>query len=115
VISPERFYELVGIFDAWLDDNVSQEYKNQPLAQDWARVTKIGEELGEAIEELIAATGQNPRKPGRAEAKAMLLDELADCALTSIYAIQHLVKDEDLTHRIIEERLIYHCERVGLL
>jgi hypothetical protein len=36
--------------DLWLDDAVSDSYKEQPLAQDWARIAKIAEEAGEAIQ-----------------------------------------------------------------
>src|SRR5258707_14829877 len=48
--------------DTWLDDNVSQSYKNEPLAQDWARISKVSEELGEAVNAFVGTTGQNPRK-----------------------------------------------------
>ena len=38
--------KVVERFDAWLDAKVSDIYKDQPLAQDWARVAKISEEAG---------------------------------------------------------------------
>ena len=35
--------------DAHLDANTAQAYRDQPLAQDWARVAKTAEEAGEAV------------------------------------------------------------------
>jgi hypothetical protein len=116
---------------AWLDEKAAQEYRDQPLAQDWARVAKISEELGEAlkeasdcltaadmkrlaainislgkaVQELISFTGQNPRKPVRAEAYGKMLDELADTALTAILAIQHFTRDQHRTREILTARL----------
>lgn len=52
---------FVAEVDALLDENVAEVYKDQPLAQHWARVAKAGEEAGEAVDALIAWTGQNPR------------------------------------------------------
>ena len=105
---------MIAELDQWLDDGVAGRYATQPLAQDWARVAKVAEEGGEAIEALIAMTGQNPRKPQRDEAREELLNELADVALTGIYAIQHFTKDADETMRRVWGRLAYHCERVGI-
>lgn len=111
------FWARVELLDAYLDDNVAQGYKDEPLAQDWARVAKVMEEAGEAIAELmlIAYTGQNPRKPQRPEAREALLEELADVALTAIYGLQHFTKDVRSTRRIVEEKSLHHCRRVGLL
>jgi hypothetical protein len=107
----EELAMLVEWADAWLDENVSQPYKDQPLAQDWARVAKIGEEGGEAIDALIGMTGQNPRK-GRYASEEELLAELADTALTAIYATQHFTKDIRRTIRSIQERARYHRRRI---
>lgn len=104
--------QLVVEIDKWLDDNVSKQYKDQPLAQHWARVAKAGEEAGEAIDALIAWTGQNPRKEQRDEAFAELMDELADTALTAIYGMQHFTKDVDETLRLLCTRLVYHHGRL---
>lgn len=97
--------------DAALDENVSPIYKEQPLAQDWARVAKAKEEKGEAIAALIGWTGQNPRK-GYTHNLDDLLSELADWALTGMYAIQHFTKDSGKTWRIIEERANIHYSRL---
>lgn len=89
--------------DRWLDENVSDEYKSQPLAQDWARITKVAEELGEVVDAFILHTGQNPRKETRALMDAVL-DELADVAFTAILAIQHFTKDEAVTGKILVDK-----------
>lgn len=95
----------IEIIDLWLDDKVSPIYKEQPLAQDWARVCKGDEEKGESIAELILATGQNPRKPQDPEANERLLKELADRAITNILAIQHFTKDAFKTEQIVQDKL----------
>ena len=103
-------WSAVEKIDAWLDREVAETYKGQPLGQDWARVAKAGEELAEAIEAmndgqpsaqdwarvaeigaaigraidaLIGATGQNPRKDFYSDPMA-LYGELADVACTAI-------------------------------
>jgi NTP pyrophosphatase (non-canonical NTP hydrolase) len=105
---------LVTDIDIWLDSMVSPAYKTQPLAQDWARVSKITEEAGEAIAELISATGQNPRKPIDKTAQRMLLAELADTAMTAIYAIQHFTKDVNKTADIMNAVQDKHRNRLPL-
>ena len=88
--------------DEWLDGNVGSTYNVAPLAQDWARVSKIAEELGEAISELILYTGQNPRKPIDPDAYERMLKELADVVCTGTLAIQHFTKNEEATRSIID-------------
>lgn len=96
--------DAVAFIDQWLDDGVAGHYP--AMAQDWARVAKIAEETGEAVSELIAATGQNPRKgEPDPDARERLLVELADVALTAILAIQHFTKDTDTTGWLVENRL----------
>jgi len=98
--------------DAWLDGAAAETYWNQPLAQDWARVSKVIEELGEAVAALISYTGQNPRKPQRPEARAEMIGELADVAATALLAIQHFEKDADETVRVLLGRLGRIHERI---
>lgn len=107
-------WEMVELFDKHLDEGVAEAYKEQPLAQDWARVAKVVEEAGEAVQALIAFTGQNPRK-GVYGSQDELLDELADTALTAIYAIQHFTKDQYVTAGRIIAKAEYHGRRVGIL
>lgn len=90
--------------DAFLDENCSPVYKEQPLAQDWARAAKTGEEVGEVIDALIGYTGQNPRKGIHGEQLDML-KELADVVFTGILGIQHFTKDVDLTADILAASL----------
>jgi NTP pyrophosphatase (non-canonical NTP hydrolase) len=104
--------QLVVDMDLWLDENVSEEYKRQPLAQDWARVGKVIEELGEAIAKLISYTGQNPRKPTLPEDREKMLQELADIALTAVYGIQHYTKDAEETENVLVEVQLRHERRL---
>lgn len=90
--------------DLWLDAEVDKHYRDQPLAQDWARVAKLSEEIGEAIAELILLTGQNPRKAHDPYAYERLLKELSDCVWTGVAAIQHFTKDADHTDKILDSR-----------
>lgn len=109
--SIEELAALVEWADAHLDREVAEQYKDQPLAQDWARVAKVTEEAGEAIDALIGVTGQNPRK-GVYGDKDDLLSELADVALTGLYAIQHFTKDKDETVMFLLARAKYHRSRI---
>lgn len=83
----------IQAIDRWLDEEVDSEYKAQPMAQDWARISKVSEELGEAIQAFIGLTGQNPRKR-KTHTLEEVIEELADTALTAILAMQHFYKDD---------------------
>ena len=95
-----RVLAIIRNVDEWLDSEVSEDYKTDSLGQHWARVAKASEEVGEAIEALIALTGQNPRK-GVCGTLDDLLGELADVAMTAMFAIQHFTKDEQQTGAVI--------------
>lgn len=82
------------------------------LGQDWARVAKMAEEVGEAIDALIGLTGQNPRK-GYYKTWDDLYDEIADVILTGVYCFMHFTT-EDNAIKIIQARQRFHMERVGL-
>lgn len=103
---------IVKCVDEVLDEHVSQQYKDQPLAQDWARIAKVIEEAGEAINEFIIWSGQNPRKPQNDEAYDKMLRELADTAMTPIYAIQHFTKDISVTEQYLLDAQIKHHDRL---
>lgn len=90
--------------DAWLDSAVSPAYKAQPLAQDWARISKVGEELGEVIDAFILHTGPNHRKPG-VDCMDDVLNELADVACTAILAMLHFTKDESKAGGILVDKV----------
>lgn len=101
----------VGTVDRWLDAEVAGAYKDQPLAQDWARVCKGAEEQGESVAELILATGQNPRKGTDPDARDRLLAELADTAVTAIFAIQHFTKDPARTWAVVTKAVAKAYDR----
>lgn len=103
-ITLERVLAIIHIVDRWLDSEVAAGYQAQPLAQDWARVAKAGEEVGEAIDALIGFTGQNPRK-GAYGSLDDLLEELGDVAVTGMFAIQHFTKDTAWTASVIATAL----------
>lgn len=108
----ERVLAIIRDVDTWLDAEVSAGYQGQPLAQDWARVAKVAEEVGEAIDALIGCTGQNPRK-GHYGTADDLLGELADVAVTGMFAIQHFTKDENKTAAVIMASLEKAAERAA--
>lgn len=107
----EELSELVGWMDNHLDRDVADAYKDQPLAQDWARVAKVVEEAGEAVDALIGISGQNPRK-GTYGSHQDLYDELCDTALTALYGLQHFVKNRHETVGLLLDRARYHRSRV---
>lgn len=111
----DRWEELRSIVE-WMDDHldaaVADRYKDQPLAQDWARVAKVTEEAGEAIDALIGLTGQNPRK-GEYGTFDDLVNELCDVALTGLYALQHFTKDGGQTMGALLARATHHRQRVA--
>jgi hypothetical protein len=105
-MTEQHVKDFIERLDRWLDDNVAAPYQSQPLAQDWARVAKVIEELGEAIQALIGCTGQNPRK-GHTHNMGNVLDELSDTIVTGYLAIQHFTKDIDKTMKVVDDRWAY--------
>ncbi len=97
-------WQAVERIDAWLDAHAGLRYQDQPLSQDWARLSKVAEELGEAISAFIGVTGQNPRK-GVTGTMGDVLDELADVAFTAIFCAQHFTKDTQETRDILRRKL----------
>lgn len=97
-------WQSIHAIDEWLDDAVSPVYKRQPMAQDWARISKVSEELGEAIQAYIGCTGQNPRKGMTNDIGDVLL-ELADTAITAILAMQHFTKNGSVTRDILRQKI----------
>jgi hypothetical protein len=105
---------LDGI-DVHLDSQVAPEYQAQPLAQDWARVSKVIEELGEVIGNLILYTGQNPRKRARGDNASLddVLGELADVAITAMLGMTHFTKDGARTWEIVCSKLEATYQRIN--
>lgn len=104
--------EAVEIVDAHIDSATGPEYREQPLAADWARVTKVCEEAGEVWKALSKLTGENPRK-GVCGTRDELLAELGDTASAAICAIQHLTKDTDETWLVVSAALLKARLRVS--
>lgn len=98
--------------DNWLDSELPDEYKENELAQDWARIAKLVEEAGEVVNAFILMTKQNPRKVDYHADIEDVIKELCDCAFTAILAIQHFTKDTGETERFLWDRLVSLRERV---
>lgn len=96
-------YKAVTVLDAYIDEEAPAVYKHNPLAQDWGRIAKLMEEVGEVADAYIGATGQNPRK-GIYGSMDDVLKELADVAFTAICAIQHFTKNPTQTKDTMERR-----------
>jgi NTP pyrophosphatase (non-canonical NTP hydrolase) len=106
-------WDAIEAIDEWLDREVAEEYKDQPLAQHWGRTAKVAEECGEAIAALIGASGQNPRK-GICNTYQDVVEELADVAITALCAIQHFTGDIDMTVDTVENKLTRIIERASI-
>jgi len=106
-------YETIGQISDWIDQRLAVVYPGQPVAQDWSRVAKCGEEAGEAIAALIGRNGENPRK-GVICTTEDVLAELADVAVAAIGAIQHFTGDAGVTQGIVEKKVEYIAARAGL-
>ena len=104
-------WQAVRDIDEWLDRGAGPEYQTQPLAQDWARLSKVIEELGEAIQAFIGYTGQNPRK-GVTHTLSEVEDEVADVIITGILCLQHITKDTWTTQDIIRQKIAKIEKRV---
>src|ERR1700735_3726792 len=100
----------VHFLDDYIDNHSDERYRIQPLANDWARISKIAEELGEVTSAFIGVTGQNPRKGGYGTYPE-LFDELADTAIACIVAIQHFTKDTHRTSQIVQDRMAYRRDK----
>ena len=107
----DELLEAVRIVDAHIDSATGADYRAQPLALHWARVTKVCEEAGEVWRALSKWTGENPRK-GVCGTEEDLLGELGDTASAAICAIQHLTKDTDATWAVVSAALIKARARV---
>jgi NTP pyrophosphatase (non-canonical NTP hydrolase) len=102
--------KAVEVVDTWLDSDVSPDYRAQPLAHDWARITKVCEEAGEVWRALSKETGENPRK-GVCGTEDELLGELGDTVCAGLFAIQHRTKDTTRTLAIVATALAKARER----
>lgn len=103
----------IAAIDQWIDNGTSQEFKNNKTLALYGRVAKIGEEYGEAMQALIGATEQNPRK-GYSHTIDDVTSELADVVLTALCAIQHITKNDTETMRIVENKISAVIQRADI-
>lgn len=96
----------------WIDAS-SANATRDPEACAWGRVAKVSEEHGEAIQALIGATGQNPRK-GFTHRWQDVEDELLDVALTALGAVAHLRGNAGDPLALLEAHVAKVCERAGI-
>ncbi|HET9893737.1 MAG TPA: hypothetical protein VFQ44_02275 [Streptosporangiaceae bacterium] len=102
----------VEVIDAYLDSHRNPEFLEQPLANDWARITKVCEESGEVWKELSGLTGENYRK-GICGTEEKLLGELADCVASAMCAIQHRTKDIGKTWAVVSAAFAKAMQRLN--
>lgn len=96
----ERLLTIIREVDAHLDSRTASEYREQPLARHWSRITKVCSEAGEVMDALSKATGENPRK-GVCGTWDEVTGELGDVLCAAAFAIQHVTKDEAATASVI--------------
>lgn len=101
VIAPDPTYDIMVVLDDWFD---SSPLDGNELT--WARVSKVAEEAGEAIDALALWRGANPRKGQTDQAREDLLKELADVAITGLCALQHLLKDKFAVQSVVQQRML---------
>jgi len=112
VMTLAELLDAVEAVDAHIDASTGPDYLAQPLARDWARVTKVCEEAGEVWAALSKYTGENPRK-GVCGTLDELLGELGDTASAAICAIQHLTKDTGQTWEVVSAALGKAVRRIS--
>jgi phosphoribosyl-ATP pyrophosphohydrolase len=108
----DELLQAVAVIDDYLDSHRNPEYIEQPLANDWARVTKICEEAGEVWLALSKRTGENYRK-GVCGSEEELLGELADCVSAALCGIQHRTKDIAATWAVVSSAFLKARDRIN--
>lgn len=97
--------------DAHLDAAAPWQFRENPMANRWRRVTKVCEESGEVWRALSAWDGENPRK-GVSGTREDLLMELGDTACAALGAIQSITKDTRQTLEVFTAALAKALSRV---
>lgn len=103
--------ERLAALSRWIDDAPANADRD-PEAALWARVGKVGEEFGEAIQALIGATGQNPRK-GVTHTLDDVIQELLDVALTALCAVEHMTGNGGRSMIAFDSKISRVYERAG--
>lgn len=104
--------QILVALSRWIDEHPANAARD-PEAVLWGRVAKVAEESGEVVAALVAATGQNPRKP----ASGSLDDvqkELLDVAVTALAAVEHLRGNDGGSVAALEAHLRALAVRAGL-
>lgn len=104
--------QLAGL-SAWIDNHPDNAARDRE-AQLWGRVSKVGEEFGEAIAALIGVTGQNPRK-GVTHSYKDLGDELLDIAVTALGAYEHIQGNTGIALAHLAVKIHAVARRAGLV
>lgn len=97
----------------WLDEANAH---RDPEARTWGRMAKLSEETGEVVQEMIAFTGQNPRKPKTLTVTALIKENL-DVAITALGNVEHLTGNEGTSmHRLLTHlsAIIARAENAGM-
>jgi NTP pyrophosphatase (non-canonical NTP hydrolase) len=100
-VLPGWLLVIISVVDAHLDAETGLEYRDQPLAGHWSRITKVCAEAGEVMDALSLATGENPRKGTAAGGWDRVLEELGDVMAAAAFGIQHVTKDPTVTEAYI--------------
>jgi hypothetical protein len=104
--------EITEVVDAHLDAAAPPEYRDNPLANRWRRVTKVCEESGEVWRALSGLTGENPRK-GVCAAEEDLLGEMGDAVSALVCGIQSVTKNTDKTWAVVSAAFLKARGRVA--
>lgn len=103
-------HHMIAYIDRILDKLMAPLCGDSELALDMARIYKVHEERGETAEAFVGWRGLNPRK-GVTHTREQVLEELADWALTPIYAMTHLTKDTQEVERALISAMLKHYRR----
>jgi hypothetical protein len=104
--------DKLAALSRWIDESPANAARD-PEAVLWGRVSKVGEEFGEAIQALVGATGQNPRK-GVTNGMDAVVEELLDTALTAACAVEHLTGNHGHALAMLSMKIDAVYRRAGL-
>lgn len=102
----------LAAISTWIDEYPPNAARD-PEANMLIRVTKVGEEYGEAVAAMVGAMDQNPRK-GATHALDDVRKELLDVALTALAAFEHLTGNDGHSMAALTEHIHAVYTRAGL-
>lgn len=104
--------EDIAALSRWVDD--SPTYVGlDPEAALWRRTMKVAEEAGEVYRAVSGMLGENPRK-GVTASREEVIDELLDCALAALAAVEHLTGNEGRSLGLFAGKVEFVTYRAGL-